>query len=266
MKTLRPRRSALRTLGLAPLWAGVMVALGLLQLGCGSAEAPENARSSGVRVTPKRCTGDATQTIMVGDSYLALSGDVYRFLQQYSGGQTYRTYYVSGTQLVGGLPPNIPDQARQAYAEGPVQTIIMTGGGNDVLIGDQTCKTDPLGQQCTTTVNNTVAAAHDLMIEAANAGVQEVIYFFYPHLPGTSFLAPATLNQTLDYAAPRAKEVCESSTVLDCSFIDTRPAFEGHSDYIGLDGIHPTAAGSQVIAQLIWAVMQENCQRGVEVF
>src|SRR5262245_56592215 len=112
----------------------------------------------------------------------------------------------------------------------------MTGGGNDVLIGDATCKTDPLGQQCLGTVNNTMTAARQLMVEAANAGVQEVIYFFYPHLPGTNpLIAPATLNQTLDYATPRVKEVCEGGTVLDCSFIDTRVAFEGHPEYILAD-------------------------------
>jgi hypothetical protein len=217
----------------------------------------------GSGLIPDRCNGDASKTIMIGDSYLALSGDVTRFLQQYSG-QTYRTYYVSGTQMVGGAAPNIPDQARQAYAEGPVQTIIMTGGGNDVLIGDATCRTDPNGTTCRATVDNTLTASQALMQEAANMGVKEVVYFFYPHLPG-SLLAPATLNQVLDYAAPLAQDACESATVLDCSFIDTRQPFEGHPEYIGLDGIHPTAAGSEVIAQLVWAVMQENCQTGLKV-
>ena len=120
---------------------------------------------------------------MVGDSYLALSGDITRFLTQYSG-QTYRTYYVSGTQMVGGLPPAIPDQARQGLAAGPTQTVIMTGGGNDVLIGDASCKTAPLGAQCKMTVQNTLNAAKAMIDEGAAKGVKEVIYFFYPHLPG----------------------------------------------------------------------------------
>ena len=75
--------------------------------------------------------------------------------------------------------------------------------------------------------------------------------------------APATLNQTLDYAAPLARDVCENSTALDCSFIDTRQPFEGHADYITADGIHPTAAGSEVIAKLIWAVMSTELQMGL---
>ena len=42
--------------------------------------------------------------------------------------------------------------------------------------------------------------------------------------------------------------------------IDTIPAFTGHlTDYIQSDHVHPTAAGSQVIADLIWGAMQKYC-------
>ncbi len=210
---------------------------------------------------PARCHGDASKTIMIGDSYLALSGDVTRFLEQYSG-QKFRTHYVSGTQMVGGLPPSIPDQARAAYQQGPVESVIMTGGGNDILIGDATCRVAPMGATCLATVQRTLDAAGALMVEAASKGVREVVYFFYPHLPG-SLLAPIELNQVLDHAAPLAKAICENSTVLDCTFIDTRPAFMGHPEYIGVDGIHPTAPGSEAIAKLLWAAMQNNCATGL---
>lgn len=216
---------------------------------------------------PARCAGDATKTAMIGDSYLALSGEVTMFLQGYSG-QQYRTYYVSGTQMVGGLPPNIPDQARMALAEAPVQTFLMDGGGNDVLIGDLTCRvTGPApGSPCEATVLNVLDAARALLDEAAAAGVQEVVFFFYPHIPpGIVALNHIALNEVLDFAAPLARDVCEGATAVDCTFIDLRQPFDGHPEYIGLDGIHPTTAGSEVIAQLLWAAMQENCATGLSL-
>ncbi len=213
---------------------------------------------------PDRCNGDASKTIMIGDSYLALSGDITRFLQQWSG-QTYRTYYASATQLEGGFPPTIPDQYRQlALPQGPVQTIIMTGGGNDVLIGDPSCRTTPAttaGSQCESTVLRVVELAKDLLEEAAGDGVEEVIYFFYPHVAGMN----VSLNPTLDYAYPLARDLCESATGLHCTFVDTRAAFEGHPEYIILDGIHPSTSGSEAIAQLVWEVMEDNCTNGITI-
>ncbi len=205
---------------------------------------------------------------MIGDSYLALSGEVTAFLEGFSG-QTYRKHYVSGTQMVGGIPPAVPDQAAIALGEGPVQTFIMDGGGNDVLIGDLTCRlTGPApGTPCEATVLNVLNAAGVLLNNAAAAGVQEVIYFFYPHIPpGLIALNHVALNDTLDFAAPQAQALCENATALDCTFIDLRPAFAGHPEYISpLDGIHPTTPGSEVIARLIWDVMQQNCANGLDL-
>jgi hypothetical protein len=118
------------------------------------------------------------------------------------------------------------------------------------------------------------------MREGVQKGVQKLVYFFYPHLnpAGGGILqtpAPA-VNETLDYAYPLAEQACCGSSFdssltnyscygepipgISCLFIDTRPAFEGHlSDYIKSDNVHPTQAGAQVIADLIWKQMQRYC-------
>jgi lysophospholipase L1-like esterase len=45
----------------------------------------------------------------------------------------------------------------------------------------------------------------------------------------------------------------------ECTYIDTRPAFDGHEDDgILSDHVHPNAAGSQVIADLTWKAMQAH--------
>jgi lysophospholipase L1-like esterase len=46
---------------------------------------------------------------------------------------------------------------------------------------------------------------------------------------------------------------------LRCHFVDLVPLFNGHADYIGSDGIHPTPAGAQVIGTAIWNTMKASC-------
>jgi hypothetical protein len=59
---------------------------------------------------------------------------------------------------------------------------------------------------CTTIVQTAIDKANTLMTQNANAGVSDVIYFFYPHLPPD---APGTLagpteeREVLPTAAPK---------------------------------------------------------------
>jgi lysophospholipase L1-like esterase len=187
---------------------------------------------------------------MIGDSYLALTGDVYRYLQTKSG-QNYKTYYMSGAQMA-----DIRNQATAAANEGPVETVIMDGGGNDVLLGNPTCG---LTNSCGGTITRAMDTAKQLMSDAAAHGIVEVIFFFYPHVGGFA----AALNGVLDAAYPQARDLCENATSIHCSFIDLRPSFEGNAGYLMVDGIHPSAQGSEVIANLIWDKMQFNCEHGI---
>ena len=112
----------------------------------------------------------------------------------------------------------------------------------------------------------------------ATDGVKHVVYFFYPHLDpaggGILTTPPPRSTTTLDYAYPLAEQICCGVLRLDgestraagtcrgrtCVCVDTRPAFEGHlADYIKSDHVHPTPAGAQVIADLVWKAMQDQC-------
>jgi hypothetical protein len=213
--------------------------------------------SAGKTIIPARCSGDATKTVMVGDSYLALSGAITGFLRQYSGLSLDRTDYVSGAGMVAGLPPTIPDQYELAKASGKIESVIMDGGGNDVLLGDLTCWIDgyQAGSSCEATVFAAMDAAKGLIKNAASDGVKEAIYFFYPHIGND------VLNGVLDKTLPLAKSLCEDQKDLDCTFIDTRDGYK--PEWIEIDGIHPTSEGSEFIANLIWETMQKNCKAGV---
>ena len=56
------------------------------------------------------------------------------------------------------------------------------------------------------------------------------------------------------------RKCCDSFvSPLRCTFISTLETFAGHSNYIGGDGIHPTATGQVVIGDLIWDAMVDRC-------
>jgi hypothetical protein len=232
------------------------------------------------------------QVVMAGDSYLDPAwGNVGPTLMTKANAM-YRHYYIGGASLGWGNPNTqffIPYQLDPMALTDPavtnpadIKVIIMDGGGNDVLIGNTSCETTapPSNTSCVTTVQNALDEVHSKLEEVAQKGVKWVVFFFYPHLStaGGGILsnpAPA-VNETLDYAYPLAEKTCCGSSFtsslasyscsgepvpgVKCLFIDTRPAFEGHlADYIKSDNVHPTQAGADVIANLIWTQMQANC-------
>jgi hypothetical protein len=77
--------------------------------------------------------------------------------------------------------------------------------------------------------------------------IEHVIYFLCPETPG--FPGIATLR-------PLLRETCEKGPV-DCHFLDLQPLWAGHPEYY--NGIVPSTAGGQVIAEQIWSIMQKNC-------
>jgi lysophospholipase L1-like esterase len=239
-------------------------------------------------------TGQVTpdEVVMLGDSYLDPAwGNVGPTVMMLANA-SYRHYYIGGASLAWGNPDTqfyIPYQydpmaLTDTTVTNPadIKVIIMDGGGNDVLIGNTSCETTapPTNTSCVMTVQNAVDQAQTTMKEMAQKGVQSVVFFFYPHLStagGGILLTPApAVNDTLDYAYPLAEQMCCGSPFassltdyscsgqpipgLTCVFIDTRPSFEGHlSDYIKSDNVHPTQAGANVIANLIWTQMQNHC-------
>lgn len=151
----------------------------------------------------------------------------------------------------------------------------MDGGGNDALLPPggspaANCKNEAnagTDTACQMLVQATLTAAEKLVQTMADAGVKNMIYFFYPHLPGTGILSGSNPNAIDDYAAPLVQKDCEGALSktngkLSCVYIDTRPAFG--SDYmanISSDGVHPTAAGQNILAGLILKAMKDNCIR-----
>lgn len=220
------------------------------------------------------CVTKGSQVVVLGDSYMNL-GDTtampHLYVEQLaradgSLGATdaYRLYAVPGTSMATG---QIPAQLTQAIAADPnIKLVIMTGGGNDILINHRECLFDgsSLNPACQQVVEDGIVAAEGMMKTAANAGISDVVFFFYPHVvPG--FLTGPDPNEILDYAYPLVQASCDGASQLTggrvrCHFIDLRPLFAGkEAQYIKPDGIHPTAEGARVIGTAIWNKMEQNC-------
>jgi dienelactone hydrolase len=221
------------------------------------------------------CLAKPTQVGLFGDSYVNWPSHTFPQDLNKVAGQNFRLYAVGGFSMGSGGIGLIGPELDQALAADPdLKTVILDGGGNDILIPDGfqfpnggSCKNDtnaPNIPDCQKIVQKALDAATTLMKRAASAGVQDVVYFFYPHVPEGTLLGGLHPNAILDYALPKVKALCEqaysiTSGQLTCHFVDMIPVFQGHPEYFALGDIHPNAQGSAAMAQAVWARMQADC-------
>ncbi len=246
--------------------------------GGGASSTEDSGAATAPPVDGAACPAKGSEVVMIGDSYFALSettsppaGEITKELLSLASsagalatGDSYRYYYESGANMAltytSTITP-IPTQFANAVKANPdIKYVLMDGGGNDILLENTDCikaaAGTPISSACQTVVQNAVSAASTLFQAMKTAGVEKIVYFFYPHLPTTNF---PSVNAVLDYSAPLVQAACAASPV-PCYFVDTRPAFNGNdATYIGPDNIHPTTAGSDVIAHLLWSEMTQAC-------
>jgi hypothetical protein len=185
-------------------------------------------------------------------------------------------YAVGGASLAsGGITGFIPDQFEAAVrADARINAVVMDGGGNDVLICDAfrfpgcgECKNStnsPNLPVCRAIIQTALDRARVVMNRAADVGVKDVIYFFYPRVPEGTIIGGAKPNSILDYALPLARDLCNSAAQttggrLRCHFVDMIPVFQGHPEYFAPADIHPNGLGSAAMAKAIWAQMRSSC-------
>lgn len=214
--------------------------------------------------------------LLIGDSYVdlnlkAFGTELMRLAREEGSlaqGDAYVDRSVSGSQMSGvSLLGLIPAQyTLENNADGHVKTVVMDGGGNDVLVGNRSCidsDAPPSNASCVATLDDVTAAFEDLLGQMASDGVQDVVYFFYPHLPGGGLGGNKELtNATVDYAidrmdGPNVASVCANAP-LNCIFVDTRGLFPAQPAEFQ-DGIHPTVANTQKISRRVWEAMKGGC-------
>ena len=204
-------------------------------------------------------SADRNDVITVGDSIFDLSGELQLFLEQ-KAGQTFRNYTQSGAELSGGIVATAVDAqyADAKSTDANIATVVMDGGGNDILIPAMTgdfygCRTQwyrrNITSRCKNLINNVYVDLVNLLNTMDADGVQNVVYLGYYELPRGN----ANLLQALNYGDDRLAEACANTTA-SCQFVDPRGTIP--ANYVLDDDIHPTTEGSQVLADLIWPHLQ----------
>jgi hypothetical protein len=222
-------------------------------------------------VKPK-CMKKDSQLIVIGDSYINWISHTFPDDIVKESGQKWRMEAIGGTSMgSGGIGP-IPDQFYNSIKADPdAHTMLMDGGGNDILVADPTldffheCQEPGSSKKenCQKIVSLALAAADKLTLDAAAKGIRDVVYFFYPHVPANTILSGSQPNEILDYALPMVRSFCEERETktngkLRCHFVDMVPVFEGHKDWFNED-IHPNSMGSQAMAKHLWKFMTDKC-------
>lgn len=196
---------------------------------------------------------------IVGDSVFDLSGDIQKQLKVLSSGKTYKDRSVSGAKIAA-----IQSQLNTALGRTTLKTVIGDGGANDILQGTADCTQNPPTLPCQDVLNY-VGDKAEVMLNAMYAkSPNNCVWMGYYHVKGSE----APKNYAIDWAyiniypgifpSTFTNGLYSTSAVIFDStfkalFLDTRPNI---SDvHIKSDNIHPTTAGSNILAGLIWNAM-----------
>jgi hypothetical protein len=197
----------------------------------------------------------ANQVLWLGDTFFARNHQITAYLEEeartagaLASGERYRDNSRNVANSLAAAGNGIAEQYAAGVAEAPVEVVIMTGGGADILLGS--C--DGVIPDCPV-LTAAADAARELLSTMAADGVSHVVYVFYPDPVDTG------LREKMDGLRPLIESACAESPV-PCHWLDLRPTFEGrYAEYILPDGIVPSPAGAQAAAEAIWATMQQYC-------
>jgi len=193
---------------------------------------------------------------IVGDSVFDLDAHVHKYLSVFSG-KSYKDNSISGSQV-----SDIIAQYRKAIQSKPdIKTIIMDGGANDILQGfywKKVCASSgsTVSSHCKSFINELRDQIDSLWDEMDTNGTSDIIHLGYYHLKN-GFISGngVVMSAAVDYADSITESACFASPA-NCYYVETRPSFNGNeASYIKLDGLHPTDAGGEVLAGLIWKQM-----------
>jgi lysophospholipase L1-like esterase len=184
--------------------------------------------------------GDGSDVITIGDSWMNIAtngGGIEGALDR--AGTSYRHYAIAGTTLING---DIPAQYDRAKAANPkIASVIMTGGGNDVMFSGG-CNTK---EACTMSAQRIADALDELWTKMSSDGVTTVVYIQYSKYAGT---APTDTRPDM----PPIVKVCTTGAI--------RCISQNTDDLVAatdtVDGIHPTLAAADRIAKAVLEQME----------
>lgn len=192
--------------------------------------------------------GNGKDVIAIGDSWMSYDSatGIQESLRQLSG-QSYRGYGVGGTQLLNG---EIPTQYARAKRDNPnIKTVIMTGGGNDLLRSNARIDLSTAGPFARMRIDQIADRLVALWTEMGKDGVQDIVYVFYSRGGG--------IAASVDYSTKKIQPLCQSLKPVRCHWIDSDTTL-----HMTLrDGTHPTDAGFNALAKTIYDLMVKDGMR-----
>ena len=197
----------------------------------------------------------ASEVLVLGDSLIELSSFADQLEQRaiatgaLTQGEHFRVHASSLLSFLAEGVWSISAQYKTARQEGTARIVVMDGGETDVL--NDVCPS-PVTEQCDA-IQAAAKGAGQLLRQMADDGVQHVVYFFYPDPVGNE-----AVKERLDLLRPVIENVC-GHVPIACHWIDLRPVFAGHSDYLASDGLVFSDAGASVCSESVWQRLQQRC-------
>jgi hypothetical protein len=194
--------------------------------------------------------GDGKDVVTIGDSWMQLLFTGIQTNLVKVSGQPYRTYGFPGTRLLNGDIPAQWDRAKRDGAD--IKTVVMTGGGNDILLGGaDDCPSG--GLKCQAILDGIGIALPALWQDMSEAGVQDVIHVMYS--------ATALANhpvKNLSALDAHLKLMCAVvPPPMRCHQLNT----DALAMDLRIDGIHPNDAGYERIGKAVFDLMTTEGMR-----
>ena len=222
----------------------------------------------------RSCIKDGSEVVNIGDSYsnYAIAHTPMATLMTQravkdgalKSGDNYLDYAMFGTTLAA-PPAEIPNQWDRARGKPPIKVTNMSAGGNDSLINNPQCQRTKSHEtaDCQKVVADSLAMGKKLWESMREIGVQDVIWFWYPHLLGPGLLnTQGTGNDISDYAFAMLESAAKAASTdsFHVWMVPTIDVFEGHAEYFYVgDNLHANDVGQGKIADKVWGLMKENC-------
>lgn len=202
--------------------------------------------------------GDGKDVVTMGDSYMKTTSPIGTevSLEKLSG-RDYRNYgntggnFLTAVAMLNGVIPNQLTVAKAAGAT--IETVVIAAGANDLTNDCNGAATEAeLNAACLQRLSSIDSAIDGLIGQMAMAGVKDVVWVGYGDITAPGKL----LTGALDHLRASRMQKCVAHTPslgLRCHYVDTKAALAGK---LGSDGAHPSAAGFDVIGQMVWDRMK----------
>jgi hypothetical protein len=160
-------------------------------------------------------------------------------------------YYAKDASFL--LGSNITEKNHDVYSQYEkarkhlpgLHTILMDGGAIDIFVRCVGADDYP---KCTNAIDGMLLNLEKLFMRMRQDGIVNICYLGYYHMKGYFGI----FKEGQDEGITKLQVLCQKYDVI---FYDPRSLFDAHSDYYFVDGVHPSAKGTEALVNLITSRM-----------